>query len=67
MLLTLNLAGISVSVIFRIALLADAGFEVCRLSITGAVSENEAAGTILAVIVVIAVADEPELAAAATE
>lgn len=67
MLLTLNLAGISVSVIFRMVLLADAGFEVCRLSIMGVVSENEAAGTILAVMVVIAVADDPELAAVATD
>ena len=34
---------------------------------TGAVIENEAAGTILAVMVVIAVADDPELAVVANE
>ena len=45
----------------------EAGLEVCRLSMIGAVTENEAVGTILAVMVVIAVDDDPELAVVATE
>ena len=44
----------------------EAGLEVCWLSKIGADTENEAAGTILAVMVVIAVADDPELSVVAT-
>ena len=77
MLLTLNLAGLFVPVVLRMEPIANAGFktssswltfdletglEDCRLSMIGAVTENEAVGTILAVMVVIAVADDPELA-----